>query len=190
MIRVLGRGGMGVVFQARQIGLNRLVAIKLLAQEISANPAFAERFRQEAQAMARLNHPNIISVYDFGQTGEGHLFFVMEFVDGMNLCDVIQQVGLNTDQALSVTEQICAALGYAHGKGVVHRDVKPANVMIDRESNVKVADFGLARLTENSGAAAEGLPDDVVYGTPDYMAPEQRRDMSVDNRAPIFSASA
>ena len=187
MLAVLGRGGMGVVYQGRQVGLNRLVAIKLLPTEISANPDFAERFRQEAQAMARLNHPNIVSVYDFGRTEEGHLFFVMECVDGSNLSDVIREVGLNADQALSVAGQICAALGYAHGKGVVHRDVKPANVMIDRESNVKVADFGLARLMDNNGEAVDGVPGGLVFGTPDYMAPEQMRDMDVDHRADIYS---
>ena len=187
ILRLLGRGGMGAVFQGRQIGLNRLVAIKVLAIEISANDDFAERFRQEAQAMARLNHPNIVSVYDSGQTGEGHLFFVMEYVDGANLSDIIREVGLNADQALSVVEQICAALGYAHGKGVVHRDIKPANVMIDQESNVKVADFGLARLMDQNGEPVDGMPGGLVFGTPDYMAPEQMRAMDVDHRADIYS---
>ena len=187
ILRLLGRGGMGAVYQARQPELDRLVAIKLLPLEISGSHDFAERFRREARAMAKLNHPNILTVFEFGTTAEGHLFFIMEYVDGANLHDIIQEVGLNVDQALSVTEQICAALGYAHGKGVVHRDIKPANVMIDRESNVKVADFGLARLIDQNGEQFGGAPTAVVFGTPDYMAPEQMRNMDVDHRADIYS---
>ena len=117
MLGLLGRGGMGAVYKARQIELDRLVAIKLLPLEVSVDQNFADRFRREARTMAKLNHPRIIAVHDFGTTSEGHLFIVMEFVEGANLHDIIHQVGLDPAQALSIVEQACAALGYAHGKG-------------------------------------------------------------------------
>jgi len=185
--RLLGRGGMGAVYQARQIELDRLVAIKLLPLQISVDREFADRFRREARAMARLNHPNIVTVHDFGTTSSGHLFFAMEFVDGANLAAIIYGEGLDPTQALSIAEQVCTALGYAHTKGIVHRDIKPANVMVDTEGHVKVADFGLARLagpsTEQLGHTVTGT----VMGTPDYMAPEQMEGMNVDHRADIYS---
>jgi len=187
VLRLLGRGGMGAVYQARQVALDRLVAIKLLPLEISVDHDFAERFRREARAMAKLNHPNIITVYDFGSTREGHLFFVMEFVEGANLADVIHKVGLDGDQALSVAEQVCKALSFAHGKGIIHRDIKPANVMIDTDSHVKVADFGLARLTDSNAVELGHTVTGTVLGTPDYMAPEQMKGMDVDHRADIYS---
>src|SRR5687767_4956859 len=126
---------MGAVYKARQIELDRLVAIKLLPREISVDRDFVDRFRREARAMAKLHHPNIITVFEFGTTAEGHLFIVMEFVEGANLQEIIRQAGLNEAQALSILEQVCTALAYAHGKGIVHRDIKPANVMIDTESH-------------------------------------------------------
>ena len=187
VLAILGHGGMGAVYKARQIALDRLVALKLLPLEVSVNRDFADRFRREARAMAKLNHPHIIAVHDFGQTSEGQLFFAMEFVEGSNLHDIIRQVGLNPEQALFVVEQVCAALAYAHGKGIVHRDIKPANVMIDTESHVKVADFGLARLTEPTADISGSTLTGLVMGTPGYMAPEQMRGMNVDHRADIYS---
>ncbi len=187
VLRLLGRGGMGAVYQARQIELDRLVAIKLLPLEISVDKDFADRFRREARAMAKLNHPHIITVFDFGQTSDGHLFFAMEFVEGANLHDVIHGPGLAPDQALSIAAQVCTALAYAHGKGVVHRDIKPANVMIGTDGQVKVADFGLARLTDTSATDFGHTMTGTVMGTPDYMAPEQKRGMNVDHRADIYS---
>src|SRR4051812_41226089 len=127
VVKLLGRGGMGAVYQARQIELDRLVAIKLLPLEISTDKDVADRFRREARAMGRLHHPNIITVHDFGTTREGHLYFVMEFVEGATPADVIRQSSLDAEQALAVLEQICTALAYAHGKGIVHRDIKQAN---------------------------------------------------------------
>ncbi len=187
ILSLLGRGGMGAVYKARQTALDRLVAIKLLPLEISVDQAFADRFRREARAMAKLNHPHIISVHDFGQTAEGHLFFAMEFVEGANLHDIIHGGELTPEQTLSIAAQICTALAYAHGKGVVHRDMKPANVMIDTESQVKVADFGLARLTDPTAETYGTTVTGTVMGTPDYMAPEQTRGMNVDHRADIYS---
>ena len=187
VLQLLGRGGMGAVFKARQIELDRFVAIKLLPLEISVDQNFVGRFRREARAMAKLNHPNIIAVHDFGQTGEGHLFFVMEFVEGANLHEIIQQVGLDPDQALLFVGQVCAALAYAHGKGVVHRDIKPANVMVNDEGHVKVADFGLARLTDPAADIFSTATTGLVMGTPAYMAPEQKSGAHVDHRADIYS---
>jgi serine/threonine protein kinase len=199
VLTLLGRGGMGAVYQAREIELDRLVAIKLLPLEVSVDKDFADRFRREARAMARLNHPNIITVHAFGTTREGHLYFVMEFVDGANLADIIHASpvagatepaasgSLAPDQALSIVEQVCTALEFAHGEGIVHRDIKPANVMVDRRGRVKVADFGLARLTDPSAEKLGHTMTGTVMGTPDYMAPEQMEAMNVDHRADIYS---
>ena len=187
ILALLGRGGMGAVYKARQVALDRVVAIKLLPLDVSADRDFAERFVREAQTMAKLSHPNIVTVFDFGTTGEGHLFFVMEFVEGANLHSIIHEVGLGPDQALWLAGEICAALSYAHRKGVVHRDIKPANVMVNGESHVKVADFGLARLTDVSPQVHGMTMTGIIMGTPDYMAPEQKRGVHVDHRADIFS---
>lgn len=186
VLDLLGYGGMGAVYQARQPALDRVVAIKLLPLEVSVDPAFAERFRREARALAKLSHPNIVTVHDFGQTPAGHLFFVMEFVDGSNLRQLMQRGEIDTPEALQVLLSVCDALAYAHSRGIVHRDIKPANVLVDRQGRVKVADFGLARFTDapiDLSVTSTGM----VMGTPDYMAPEQREGMNVDHRADIYS---
>ena len=193
VLSLLGRGAMGAVYQARQTSLDRLVAIKLLPLEISVDRDFADRFRREARAMAKLSHPNIISVFDFGQTSEGHLYFAMEFVDGAMLHTLIHgrkgedAPDLQPAEALALAGQVCDALAYAHEQGVVHRDIKPANVMIDRRGRVKVADFGLARIAEADPSQWGTTMTGVIMGTPDYMAPEQKRGMHVDHRADIYS---
>ena len=188
ILEIIGRGGMGAVYKARQNALERLVAIKLLPLEISADHEFAERFKREARTMARLNHPNIVSVFDFGTTTEGHLYFVMEFVEGTTLHHLIRTTGLKAAQALEIIVGVCEALNYAHAEGVVHRDVKPANVLVDVRGRVKVTDFGLARLNGPSAAEQAGYTmTGTVLGTPDYMAPEQKRGMHVDHRADIYS---
>ncbi len=184
---LLGRGGMGAVYQGRQTELDRLVAIKLLPLEVSVDRDFADRFRREARAMAKLQHPNIIDVHDFGTTTEGHLYFVMEYVDGTNLDAMIRGPGLEPAQALHIIGSVCDALAYAHAEGVVHRDIKPANVMVGKKGRVKVADFGLARLTDSGPEQLGHTVTDTVMGTPDYMAPEQKRGMNVDHRADIYS---
>ncbi len=185
---MLGRGGMGAVYQARQIQLDRHVAIKLLPLEVSVDRDFADRFRREARAMAKLNHPNIIAVHDFGTTGEGHLYFSMEFVEGANLHDVIHHgEPLPPADALALAGQVCDALAYAHEQSIVHRDIKPANVMVDRRGRAKVADFGLARMAEADPAQWGSTMTGVVMGTLDYMSPEQKRGMHVDHRADIYS---
>ena len=183
--QLIGRGGMGAVYLARQVSLDRLVAIKLLPLEISRHRGFADNFQREARIMARLHHPNIIAVHDFGQTAAGSLFIVMEYVEGENLHEIIHGVGLDADQALSVIGKMCTALSYAHGNGIVHRDIKPGNVMIDAASQVKVADFGLARLTDTG--AEQMAVTQIAMGTPDYAAPEQSYGQPVDHRADIYA---
>lgn len=180
---LIGRGGMGAVYRGVQLSLNRPVAIKLLPAELAASEEFVSRFQREAQTLASLQHPGIVAVYDFGRTQEGHLFFIMEFVNGTDLQHVIHGVALEPDQALSLTLQICEALQYAHSQGVVHRDIKPANVLITKDGCAKLADFGLARpLTATPGLSAASL----VMGTPEYMAPEQWAG-KVDHRADIYA---
>jgi serine/threonine protein kinase len=146
ILGLLGRGGMGAVYKGRQIALDRIVAIKLLPLEVSVDKDFADRFVREARTMAKLNHPSIVSVFDFGTTTEGHLYFVMEFVEGATLHQIIKTGGLAPAQALEIIVGTCEALHYAHAEGVVHRDIKPANVLVDLKGRVKVTDFGLARL--------------------------------------------
>ena len=188
ILEIIGRGGMGAVYKARQLALDRIVAIKLLPLEVSVDRDFAERFKREARTMAKMNHPNIVSVYDFGTTTEGHLFFVMEFVEGTTLHHIIKTTGLKPPQALEIIVGTCEALHYAHAEGVVHRDIKPANILVDMRGRVKVTDFGLARHNSPSAEQLAGYTmTGVILGTPDYMAPEQKRGLHVDHRADIYS---
>jgi predicted Ser/Thr protein kinase len=187
ILELLGRGGMGAVYKARQKNLDRLVALKVLAHEVGADPAFADRFAREAQALARLNHPNIVAVHDFGQAG-GFYFLVMEFVDGLSLRHLLQAQRLSPREAMAIVPQICEALQYAHDQGIVHRDIKPENLLLDKQGRVKIADFGLAKLLgrEPQGLRLTQARD--VMGTPQYMAPEQlEKPLEVDHRADIFS---
>jgi serine/threonine protein kinase len=190
--RLIGRGGMGAVYQGVQLSLSRDVAIKLLPPELGAEPEFEARFKREAMALARLNHPNIVQIHDYGQTLGGHHYIVMEYVDGTDLHQLIRSGSLDVTSALNAVGQICGALDYAHGEGFVHRDVKPANIFINRKGVLKIGDFGLAKLM---GAGAPGGNDadhltrsDVVMGTLHYIAPEQLGGNDViDHRADIFS---
>jgi protein kinase-like protein len=180
----IGAGGMGVVWRARQIQLERTVAIKLLRPELAADPSFAERFAREARALARLQHPNIVGVHDYGEV-LGLFYLVMEHVDGTDLRTLLGS-GLTSEQALAIVPQLCDALQYAHEEGVVHRDIKPENILVDRRGRVRIADFGLAKLkdTQASRATSSGR----VMGTAHYMAPEQiDRPGEVDHRADIFA---
>jgi predicted Ser/Thr protein kinase len=193
----LGQGGMGAVYRARQKALDRVVALKILPPGIGQDPAFAERFAREARAMAKLNHPGVVTLYEFGQA-EGQFYFLMEFVDGVSLRQLLDAGRLSPREALAIVPHICDALQYAHDRGIVHRDIKPENILLDRQGHVKVADFGLAKLvgagTEPSGAAG-GTPCAAVLteagkvmGTPQYMAPEQvSHPADVDHRADIYS---
>ncbi len=189
VLELLGRGGMGAVYKARQRELDRLVAVKILPPEVSRDPAFAERFTREARALARLNHPNIVGVYDFGRTGDGTLFyFVMEYVDGVNLRQAILSGGMDPKQALAIVPQICDALQFAHDEGIVHRDIKPENILIDKRGRVKIADFGLAKLLGQESVDHGLTATQQVMGTLRYMAPEQMEGTkTVDHRADIYS---
>ncbi|MCB1094860.1 MAG: serine/threonine protein kinase [Verrucomicrobiae bacterium] len=174
----LGRGGMGVVYKARQKSLGRWVTIKILAPERVGDARFSERFAEEAQILARLAHPNIVTVFDYGET-DGLYYIVMEFVDGVNLRDLLRDGKLDPTQALGIVPPICEALQFAHDKGIVHRDIKPENLLLDRDGRIKIADFGIASLVGVNGDPA---------GTPPYMAPEQgTRSQATDHRADIYA---
>lgn len=152
ILELLGQGGMGAVYKARQLKLDRLVALKVLSAEAGRDAAFAERFMREARALARLNHPHIVTIHDFGEAG-GLFYFLMEFVDGPNLRDLLRAGPMDLARTLAIIPQICDALQYAHDEDVVHRDVKPENILLDRKGRVKVADFGLAKLLSGEVAA-------------------------------------
>jgi uncharacterized protein (TIGR03435 family) len=193
ILECLGRGGMGVVYKARQKTLNRSVALKLLAPERVNDTQFAERFAREARALAALNHPNIVTIHDFGQAG-GFYFLLMEFVDGLNLRQLLRTRKFTPEEALAIVPPLCEALQFAHDRGIVHRDIKPENLLLDKNGRVKVADFGIAKMlgTDNGGkdgvsAASENATQNAV-GTPGYSAPEQKSDpQRADSRADIYS---
>ena len=145
ILELLGHGGMGAVYKARQPEMDRLVALKILPPQAGGDPGFAERFTREARALARLSHPNIVAVHEFGQA-DGLHYFIMEYVDGLNLRQLEQAGKLTPREALQIIPQICEALQFAHDEGIVHRDIKPENVMLDKKGRVKIADFGLARI--------------------------------------------
>jgi len=186
ILEVLGRGGMGWVYKARQRNLDRLVALKVLPPEVGSDPAFAERFHREARALARLNHPNIVAIHEFGQAGP-YYFFIMELVDGANLRQLELSRRLSPEEAFAIVPKICEALQFAHDEGIVHRDIKPENILLDSRGRVKIADFGIAKLV--------GRKDDIALtgtrhtiGTPHYMAPEQvETPARVDHRADIYA---
>ena len=186
--RRLARGGMADVFLARDRLLDRPVAIKVLFPDLAGDPAFVERFRREAQAAANLNHPNIVSIFDWGQQDDTY-FIVMEFIDGRSLADLIRTQGvLDADRAAEITSDVAAALGFAHRSGVIHRDVKPGNVLITSDGQVKVADFGIATVLSdtNTDLTRAGT----VMGTATYFSPEQAQGRSVDARSDLYSLGA
>lgn len=190
ILEFIGQGGMGAVYKARQRELDRIVALKILPPDIGQDAAFAERFTREARALAKLNHPNIVTLYEFGRA-DGLYYFLMEFVDGVNLRQLTANGRVSTREALAVVPQICDALQYAHDHGIVHRDIKPENILIDRRGRVKVADFGLARIIGSAADATDLLnlsTDAKVMGTPSYMPPEQiEAPGEVDHRADIYA---
>ena len=187
ILGLLGHGGMGAVYKARQRGLDRMVALKILPPQISAEPAFAERFAREARALARLSHPNIVTVFDLGKSGSLY-YFLMEFVDGMNLRQLLQSHRPTPQATLQLMPEICEALEYAHGEDVVHRDIKPENILLDRKGRVKIADFGLAKLLGPRPQDIQLTQSSQVLGTLHYMAPEQlEKPLEVDQRADIYS---
>ena len=188
ILELLGQGGMGAVYKARQKQLDRLVALKILPPEVGQAEAFAERFTREARSLAKLNHPRIVSVFDFGQAADGLYYFIMEFIDGTDLRGVIEGGELKPAEALVIVPQICEALQYAHEEGIVHRDIKPENILLDKKGRVKIADFGLAKLLDKPAVAFTLTQPQERMGTPHYMAPEQIEGAhEVDHRADIYS---
>jgi len=216
ILEFIGMGGMGAVYKARQPGLDRLVALKILPPAAASDPGFAERFNREARALARLNHPNIVIVHDFGQVNSPGVssgsrlstapagvpqasspapqapstlhYLLMEFVDGGNLRQIEQAGRLTPEQALAIVPQICEALQFAHSEGIVHRDIKPENILLDKRGRVKITDFGIAKILGRATRAAPLTGARDVVGTPHYMAPEQiEKPLTVDHRADIYS---
>ncbi|MFM7494668.1 MAG: Stk1 family PASTA domain-containing Ser/Thr kinase [Acidimicrobiaceae bacterium] len=182
----IGRGGMAEIFQARDILLDRPVAMKVLFPEFATDPAFVERFRREAQAAANLNHPNIVAVYDWGKVNNTY-YIAMEYVNGRTLADILKQSGTLTPmQVCDVMSEVASALISAHQNGVIHRDIKPGNILVSTTGQVKVADFGIARAL---GAGVEqGLTQTgAVMGTATYFSPEQAQGVSTDQRSDIYS---
>ena len=192
IIDVLGAGGMGVVYKARQKSLDRLVALKVLPpqpNDVQRHESFAERFTREARALARLQHPNIVTVYDSGAVND-LCYFIMEFVDGSNLRQVMgANAGrLQPSEALAIVPGVCDALEYAHAEGIAHRDIKPENILVDRKGRVKIADFGIAKLLQRPGTDYTLTHTQQIIGTMHYMAPEQiERPSTVDHRADVYS---
>jgi serine/threonine-protein kinase len=184
--RRLARGGMADVFLARDQLLDRPVAVKVLFSEYASDPSFVERFRREAQNAANLNHPNVVSVFDWGEEN-GTYFIVMEYAEGRTLADILRAEGpLHPQRAAEVASDIAAALGFAHRNGVIHRDVKPANVMVSPTGQVKVADFGIARAL--SAPVEENLTQaGSVMGTASYFSPEQAQGHKLDPRSDLYS---
>jgi serine/threonine-protein kinase len=185
----LGSGAMAIVYQAKQLSLNRMVAIKVLPKRFSENPEYVERFFKEGQAAAKLNHTNIVQAYDVGQAG-GYSYFVMEFVEGKTLYDDLSKGNVYPEkEALDIVIQVAHALEHAHTKGLIHRDIKPKNIMTTENGKVKLADMGLARETADIEAAESEAGK--AYGTPYYIAPEQiRGEIDIDGRADIYGLGA
>jgi predicted Ser/Thr protein kinase len=187
LLELIGKGGMGAVYKARQPGLDRLVALKILPAGVAGDPGFADRFNREARALARLQHPHIVAVHDFGIAGGLH-YLLMEYVDGPNLRQVQRSGGMTPAQALRIVPEICAALQFAHDRGIVHRDIKPENLLLDRDGHVKITDFGIAKLMDPEAETMSLTGAIDVIGTPHYMAPEQiEKPADVDHRADIYS---
>jgi serine/threonine protein kinase len=180
----LGRGGMATVFKGTDTVLGRPVAVKVLSPQYSGDANFVTRFRREAQAAARLNHPNLVSVYDTG-TDDGIHFIVMEYVEAKTLADYLAGGGrIMPERSIEIAEAVCVALSVAHAHGIIHRDIKPANIMITSKGDVKVTDFGIARVISGADTLAQTA---AVLGTASYLSPEQAQSQPVDQRSDIYS---
>ncbi len=187
VIRLLGRGGMGFVYEARQNDLERTVAIKVLSPQLGTDPTFAERFAREARILAKLQHPNIVTLFEHGEQG-GFYYLLMEHVDGVNLRQAMQAGRFTPEQALAIVPAICDALQTAHTQGIWHRDIKPENILLDKEGRVKIADFGIARILGDPARNFTLTQTGNALGSSAYMAPEQFEDpRKIDHRSDIYS---
>ena len=187
ILELIGQGGMGVVYKARQPTLDRLVALKILSGSLATDPTFEERFTREARTLAKLSHANIVTIYDHGRAGE-FFYLLMEFVDGVNLRQAMAAGRFTASEALALVPRICEALQYAHEEGVLHRDIKPENILLDGRGRVKIADFGIAKMLGEAQPGGTLTASGASLGTPHYMSPEQIEHPSeVDHRTDIFS---
>lgn len=191
-LEFVGRGGMGIVYEARDASIDRIVAVKMLAPEIGEDPTARERFLREARAMRALDHPNIVRIIDLVDGDGASPCLVMEHVGGGDLGKVLRTRALDESQALAIARQVCSALEHAHAEGIVHRDIKPSNILLGADGNVKVADFGLAKAIRSEGESDFTMTlTGAALGTPAYMAPEQHAaDGIVDRRADVYSVGA
>ena len=192
ILKKLGEGGMGIVYLGEHVMLEKKVAVKLLSEDMSRKQDLVQRFMQEAKAASRVGQENIIDVTDVGQTPEGMVFFVMEFLDGQDLSSLLRKQGAPPwPRILHIVSQICRALSAAHAKGIIHRDLKPENVFLvergGRQDFVKVLDFGIAKMSGAEGEGARLTRTGMIFGTPEYMSPEQARGEKVDHRVDIYA---
>jgi serine/threonine protein kinase len=187
ILGLIGQGGMGFVYKVRQPSLDRIVALKILSPELGRDPAFAERFAREARTLGKLQHANIVTVFEHGESG-GFFYLLMEYVDGVNLRQAMRAGRFSPEQALAIVPGICDALQAAHAQGIWHRDIKPENILLDREGKVKIADFGIARIVGDPQQDFTLTRTGNALGSVSYMAPEQHeKPHEVDHRADIYS---
>ncbi len=182
LLEPIGHGGMAVVYRARQESLDRTVAVKVLSENLAASTEFMERFRREARTAASMRHPNVITVHDFGEDDRGVPYLVLEYIGGPTLADLMD-VGLDDQRIPDLLDQIAAGLDYAHARGVIHRDIKPGNVLMTEDGRAVLADFGLAWLLEGAHLTLTGG----VIGTPEYMSPEQAAGNPIDHRCDVYA---
>ena len=182
---MIGRGGMGFVYRASRNSDSMTVALKVLPKELGADPNFAERFDREGKTLSHLKHPNIVAIHDYGKC-DPFFYIAMEYIDGLNLRQAMAPERFTPDQALEMVPGLCSALTYAHQQGVLHRNIKPENILLDAEGKVKIVDFGISKMVGDQGPQL--TVTGAQLGTPSYMAPEQiERSSNIDHRADIYS---
>jgi serine/threonine protein kinase len=184
VVKELGKGSMGMVYQAHDPEIDRLIALKVLRQDRLTSEDFVQRFLKEARAIGRLSHPNIVTVYDVGQD-HGTIYIAMEFLEGKSLDQLIAEKNLRMEEILNLGIQVAETLDYAHQKGIVHRDVKPSNIIVQANSQIKITDFGIAHIEDPSAPVQTQAGE--ILGTPAYMSPEQASSRPVDGRSDLFS---
>ena len=183
ILEKLGEGGMGVVYKAQDLSLDRDVALKFLPSELTLDPEAKERFIHEAKAASALDHNNICTVHEIAETGDGQIFIVMGYYKGETLKNKIERGPLPVDEAVSITSQAAQGLAKAHEAGIVHRDIKPANIIVTKDGVAKILDFGLAKVSGRTLLTKSGT----TFGTAAYMSPEQARGEAIDSRSDIWS---